>query len=111
MINLTFYEFFCGGGMARAGLGSGWTCLLANDFDPVKTRSYIDNWGERGVITRDIAALTTADLPGSDPVDLAHASPSCKGASRWPSPGLGPKRGPSSTCEPCARRADSLERS
>ncbi|HRY04478.1 MAG TPA: hypothetical protein P5256_15210, partial [Beijerinckiaceae bacterium] len=28
-----YYEFFAGGGMARAGLGPGWRCLLANDFD------------------------------------------------------------------------------
>jgi site-specific DNA-cytosine methylase len=58
MTNLTFYEFFCGGGGARAGLGDGWQCLLANDNDPVKMRSYVDNWGKRGAITRDVAALT-----------------------------------------------------
>jgi DNA (cytosine-5)-methyltransferase 1 len=28
-----FYEFFCGGGMARAGLGEAWRCLFANDID------------------------------------------------------------------------------
>ena len=28
-----FFEFFAGGGMARAGLGSGWKCLFANDCD------------------------------------------------------------------------------
>jgi hypothetical protein len=28
----TFYEFFAGGGMAHAGLGSSWDCLLANDM-------------------------------------------------------------------------------
>ena len=32
----SFYEFFAGGGMARAGLGKGWICLLANDFDAKK---------------------------------------------------------------------------
>ena len=26
-----FYEFFAGGGMVRAGLGSGWSCLFATD--------------------------------------------------------------------------------
>jgi DNA (cytosine-5)-methyltransferase 1 len=62
--DLTFYEFFCGGGGARAGLGDGWQCLLANDNDPAKMRSYTDNWGERGAITRDVAALTPADLSG-----------------------------------------------
>lgn len=28
-----YYEFFAGGGMARAGLGEGWQRLFANDFD------------------------------------------------------------------------------
>lgn len=31
-----FYEFFAGGGMARAGLGEGWRCMFANDFGPKK---------------------------------------------------------------------------
>ena len=31
-----FYEFFAGGGMARVGLGAGWRCTLANDFDAKK---------------------------------------------------------------------------
>jgi DNA (cytosine-5)-methyltransferase 1 len=41
----TFYEFFAGGGMARAGLGSRWQCLFANDIDPKKTAAYAANWG------------------------------------------------------------------
>ncbi|MFC7552337.1 hypothetical protein ACFQU7_08860 [Pseudoroseomonas wenyumeiae] len=41
----TFYEFFAGGGMARAGLGDRWQCLLANDRDAKKGRAYADNWG------------------------------------------------------------------
>ena len=32
----SFYEFFAGGGMARAGLGKAWTCLFANEFDTKK---------------------------------------------------------------------------
>jgi DNA (cytosine-5)-methyltransferase 1 len=32
----TFYEFFAGSGMVRAGLGDSWTCLFANDFDNKK---------------------------------------------------------------------------
>ena len=32
----TFLEFFCGGGMARVGLGDGWRCLFANDIDPTQ---------------------------------------------------------------------------
>src|SRR5208282_2821346 len=42
----SFYEFFAGGGMARAGLGSTWTCLFANDFDLKKSATYNLNWGE-----------------------------------------------------------------
>jgi DNA (cytosine-5)-methyltransferase 1 len=37
---LGVYEFFAGGGMARLGLGDGWDCLFANDFDPVKAAAY-----------------------------------------------------------------------
>ena len=29
----TFYEFFAGAGMARAGLGKKWRCVFANEFD------------------------------------------------------------------------------
>ena len=42
----SFYEFFAGGGMARAGLGPGWNCLFANDFDHKKGRVYRFNWGD-----------------------------------------------------------------
>lgn len=41
----TFYEFFAGGGLARAGLGDGWECLFANDIDKKKGASYEANWG------------------------------------------------------------------
>ena len=36
----SYYEFFAGGGMARAGLGQEWTCLFANDIDAKKAASY-----------------------------------------------------------------------
>jgi DNA (cytosine-5)-methyltransferase 1 len=45
---MTFYEFFCGGGMARAGLGPEWTCLFANDIDRRKAAAYAANWGSIG---------------------------------------------------------------
>ena len=60
----SFYEFFCGSGMARAGLGAGWTCTFANDVSPMKIASYTRNWGRNGVKTADVARLTTKDLPG-----------------------------------------------
>ena len=61
----SFYEFFCGCGMARAGLGAGWTCAFANDVSPMKIASYTRNWGGNGVKTADVARLTTKDLPGA----------------------------------------------
>src|SRR4051812_35151828 len=78
----TFYEFFAGGGMARAGLGAGWRCLFANDFDPKKAAAYRANWGDAEMRVGDIHALTTADLPtaghGEGPCDLAWASFPCQ---------------------------------
>ncbi len=72
----TFYEFFAGGGMARAGLGEGWRCLFANDFDAIKAASYRANWGEGDMRVGDIHGLDVADMPGSP--DLAWASFPCQ---------------------------------
>ena len=72
----TAYEFFAGGGMARAGLGVGWRCLFANDFDPAKARSYRANWGDEHLREGDVWDLTPADLPGA--ADLAWASSPCQ---------------------------------
>lgn len=71
-----FYEFFSGGGMARIGLGEGWDCLLANDFDKVKCRAYRDNFGGGHLIERDVSKLSASDLPGR--ADLAWASFPCQ---------------------------------
>ena len=59
-----FYEFFAGGGMARAGLGEEWTCSFANDFSAKKAESYIANWGGEHLRVDDINALNSHDLPG-----------------------------------------------
>jgi DNA (cytosine-5)-methyltransferase 1 len=73
----SFYEFFAGGGMARAGLGPGWTCLMANDVDPRKADAYRANWGPADNLrVGDIGALTLADLPGQ--ADLAWGSFPCQ---------------------------------
>ena len=72
----TFYEFFAGAGMARAGLGDNWRCLLANDIDSKKAESYRLNWGRSGFRHCDVAALTTVDLPAQ--ADLAWASFPCQ---------------------------------
>src|SRR5215217_3502599 len=70
------YEFFAGGGMLRAGLGEGWLCRLANDFDPAKAAAYRENWGGDELIVGDIAALTPLDLPGQ--ADLMWGSFPCQ---------------------------------
>jgi DNA (cytosine-5)-methyltransferase 1 len=71
----TFYEFFAGGGMARAGL-EGWQCLFANDIDAKKARAYAANWGGAAFKLGDIHDLKPADLPGR--ADLAWASFPCQ---------------------------------
>jgi DNA (cytosine-5)-methyltransferase 1 len=72
----TFYEFFAGGGMARAGLGDNWRCLFANDFDKMKARTYAANWGSDHLVCADVADVTTAQLPGR--ADLTWASFPCQ---------------------------------
>jgi DNA (cytosine-5)-methyltransferase 1 len=71
-----YYEFFAGGGMVRAGLGSEWNCLFANDFDYKKSRVYRDNWGDGKLKTEDVGALKTSDITGR--ANLAWASFPCQ---------------------------------
>lgn len=59
----TFYEFFAGGGMARAGLGDGWKCLFANDFDRKKAATYQRNWGDKEMLVDDIRNIRSEQLP------------------------------------------------
>jgi DNA (cytosine-5)-methyltransferase 1 len=73
-----YYEFFAGGGMARQGLGPGWSCAFANDFDPVKARTYRDNFPDAAghFHQGDVWAIDPARLPGG--ADLAWASSPCQ---------------------------------
>jgi DNA (cytosine-5)-methyltransferase 1 len=72
-----FYEFFAGAGMARAGIGPGWNCLFANEFDAKKTAIYKENWTPSDTLkVGDIAKLEASDLPGC--ADLAWASFPCQ---------------------------------
>ncbi len=71
-----FAEFFCGGGLVRAGLGPQWACVFANDIDPMKCAVYADNWGGAGLVHGDIAEVTPADVPSG--VDLYWASSPCQ---------------------------------
>jgi len=72
-----FYEFFAGGGMARAGLGDGWNCLFANDFDHKKGMAYQTNWGTSGELKiGDIRKISASELPGQ--AELAWGSFPCQ---------------------------------
>ena len=73
----TFLEFFAGGGMARVGLGGGWACAFANDFDAVKAETYRANFpdAEDHLTTGDVFALDAAAIPTAD---LAWASSPCQ---------------------------------
>ncbi len=62
--------------MARAGLGNEWQCLFANDFDPKKANTYIQNWGSEHLHVGDIRQLDARKLPGKP--DLLWASFPCQ---------------------------------
>lgn len=73
----SFYEFFAGGGMARAGLGKGWTCLFANDFDTKKGLTYQLNYPSGDVLrVEDVKKIKAAELPGH--ADLIWGSFPCQ---------------------------------
>jgi DNA (cytosine-5)-methyltransferase 1 len=73
----SFYEFFAGGGMARAGLGADWTCLFANDFDAKKGKTYRDNYPDENVLrVGDVRTIKAIDLPGQ--ADLIWGSFPCQ---------------------------------
>ena len=75
--SLSFLEFFAGGGMARLGLGDGWSCAFANDFDAVKAEVYRANFpdAETHFHAGDVFALTADQIPAAD---LAWASSPCQ---------------------------------
>ncbi|MEN5169431.1 DNA cytosine methyltransferase [Brevundimonas pondensis] len=73
----SFYEFFAGGGMARAGLGKGWNCLFANDFDAKKGLTYQLNYPSGDVLRiDDVRKIKAAELPGH--ADLIWGSFPCQ---------------------------------
>ncbi|MFE0757895.1 DNA cytosine methyltransferase [Inquilinus sp. NPDC058860] len=76
----TFYEFFAGAGMARAGLSGGWECLFANDSDLQKQQLYLENWAGVDIDPRDVALVRADDLKGA--ADLAWASFPCQDLSQ-----------------------------
>lgn len=73
----TFYEFFAGGGLARMGMGAGWTCLFANDISAKKAAVYRANFGPAPELrVADIHAIASRDIPSS--AALAWASFPCQ---------------------------------
>ncbi len=73
----SFYEFFAGGGMARAGLGDGWICLFANDFDAKKGLTYQLNYPKGDVLrVNDVGKIQAAELEGH--ADLIWGSFPCQ---------------------------------
>ena len=99
-----FHEYFCGGGMARMGLGPGWTCAFANDNDPEKMRSYVANFGGRGATICDVADLKPAVLPTAD---MTWLSPPCQDLSEaGEGAGLDGQR--SGAFRPCVRLLEAL---
>ncbi len=75
--DLTYYEFFAGGGLARLGLGADWRCLFANDICPKKGRAYKENFGPADeLVIDDISNIAVDMLPGG--ADLAWASFPCQ---------------------------------
>jgi DNA (cytosine-5)-methyltransferase 1 len=73
----SFYEFFAGAGMARAGLGAGWTCLFANDVDEKKGRTYRNHWGSGCALAiGDVREIDPETLPGR--ADLIWGSFPCQ---------------------------------
>lgn len=63
--------------MARLGLGEGWTCAFANDFDPVKAATYRENFADAQAHFHqgDVWAVAPGALPAAD---LAWASSPCQ---------------------------------
>lgn len=72
----TYYEFFAGGGMARAGLGAEWQCLLANDISEKKADAYKENWGADDLVVGDIYDIKSKEIKGH--ADLAWGSFPCQ---------------------------------
>ncbi|MBF6183334.1 DNA cytosine methyltransferase [Nocardia otitidiscaviarum] len=79
----SFYEFFAGGGMARAGLTKSgkWECLFANDIDEKKATSYRTNWGNDlfdRMVVEDVAKLDVDKHLPEGRADLVWASFPCQ---------------------------------
>ncbi|WP_369798232.1 DNA cytosine methyltransferase [Caulobacter sp. CCH9-E1] len=63
--------------MARIGLGEGWTCAFANDFDPLKAATYRANFkdADKHLVEGDVWEIRADNVPTAD---LAWASSPCQ---------------------------------
>jgi DNA polymerase len=77
----TLIVLFAGGGMAELGFGPDWSVILANDWSPTKAAAYVRNFGADHFRGGNVAALTTADVPGVLGVDCLWMSPPCQATS------------------------------
>lgn len=76
-LQLPWFEFFAGGGMARLGLGRNWKCTFANDSCEKKARAYRSYFGPSPELkVADVCQLETRDLPGTP--ELIWASFPCQ---------------------------------
>lgn len=72
---MTFLEFFAGGGMARLGLSANFDCIFSNDNNAEKAKSYARNFDHEHLKVSAIQDLTVNDIPTAD---LAWASFPCQ---------------------------------
>ncbi len=63
-VSRTFYEFFAGSGMVRAGLGDSWRCVFANDCDEKKAAAYQENWCGGELLVGDVGKVFSCELSG-----------------------------------------------
>lgn len=68
-------EFFAGGGLARLGLACAFNTIWANDIDPAKAASWVENFGETAFAFGDVHDLSAEAIPSAD---LAWASFPCQ---------------------------------
>ena len=72
---MTFLEFFAGGGMARLGLSPMFECTFSNDYNENKAESYTRNFDHENLTVCAIEDLRADDIPTAD---LAWASFPCQ---------------------------------
>lgn len=73
--HLRALEFFSGIGLARAGMdAAGIETVWANDFDDLKCRLYVAQWGNGDLVQGDVFDVDAASVPDAD---IAWASSPC----------------------------------